>query len=107
MAQPTLAASHPAATASAPSVPQAARHLQAFAWNDPATWRNFLDAAGSFAVNLLVAILILAGGAWAILPGLFARSADETFASVGARVGEEASVEHRNFSGRPQADRKE
>ena len=35
----------------------------------------------------------------------FARSADETFASVGARVGEEASVEHRNFSGRPQPDR--
>nr|WP_295825602.1 hypothetical protein [uncultured Azospirillum sp.] len=55
----------------------------------------------------LVAILVLAGGAWAILPGLFARSADETFASVGARVGEEASVEHRNFSGRPQTDRKE
>jgi hypothetical protein len=55
----------------------------------------------------LVAIVVLAGGAWAILPGLFARSADETFASVGARVGEEASVEPRNFSGRPQADRKE
>ena len=55
----------------------------------------------------LVAILVLAGGAWAILPSLFARSADETFASVGARVGEEASVEHRNFSGRPQTDHKE
>ena len=64
MAQPTLAASHPAATASAPSVPQAAHHLQAFAWNDPATWRNFLAAAGSFAVNLLVAILILAVTIW-------------------------------------------
>ncbi|SMF92183.1 hypothetical protein SAMN02982917_0510 [Azospirillum oryzae] len=55
----------------------------------------------------LVAILVLAGGAWAILPSLFARSADETFASSGARVGEEASIEHRNFSGRPQADRQE
>ena len=49
----------------------------------------------------LVAIVVLAGGAWAVLPTLFARSADETFASVGARVGGEASVEHRNFSGRP------
>ncbi|CAO3362321.1 hypothetical protein ABNQ39_31290 [Azospirillum sp. A26] len=52
----------------------------------------------------LCAIVVLAGGAWAVLPSLFARSADETFASVGARVGEEASVAHRNFSGRPQAD---
>lgn len=52
----------------------------------------------------LCAIVVLAGGAWAVLPSLFARSADETFASVGARVGEEASVAHRNFSGRPQPD---
>ncbi|WP_049976267.1 hypothetical protein [Azospirillum sp. B506] len=52
----------------------------------------------------LCAIVILAGGAWAVLPALFARSADETFASSGARVGEEASVAHRNFSGRPQID---
>jgi len=50
----------------------------------------------------LCAIVVLAAGAWAVLPTLFARTADETFASVGARVGEEASVEHRNFSGRPQ-----
>lgn len=50
----------------------------------------------------LCAIVVLAGGAWAVLPTLFARSADETFASAGTRVGEEASIEHRNFSGRPQ-----
>lgn len=35
----------------------------------------------------LCAIVVLAGGAWAVLPSLFARSADETFASSGARVG--------------------
>ena len=52
----------------------------------------------------LCAIVVLAGGAWAVLPTLFARSADETFASSGARVGDEASVAHRNFSGRPQID---
>ncbi|MDR6772053.1 hypothetical protein [Azospirillum sp. BE72] len=51
----------------------------------------------------LCAIVVLAAGAWAVLPALFARTADETFASAGARVGEDASVEHRNFSGRPQA----
>lgn len=50
----------------------------------------------------LCAIVVLAAGAWAVLPTLFARTADETFASAGARVGEEASVEHRNFSGDPQ-----
>jgi len=50
--------------ATAPSVPQATHHLQAFIWNDPATWRNFLDAAGSFAVNLAVAALILALTVW-------------------------------------------
>lgn len=50
----------------------------------------------------LCAIAVLAVGARVALPTLFARGADETFASSGARVGEEASVEHRNFSGRPQ-----
>lgn len=53
---------HPAAAA--PSVPQAAHHLQSFVWNDPGTWRSFLDAAGSFAVNLLVAVLILVVTVW-------------------------------------------
>lgn len=51
-------------SAAAPSVPEATHHLQAFIWNDPATWRNFLDAAGGFAVNLAVAVLILALTVW-------------------------------------------
>lgn len=51
---------HPAAA----KAPQAAEHLQAFVWNDPTTWRNFLSAAGSFAVNLTVAVLILVVTVW-------------------------------------------
>ncbi|MBP2297475.1 hypothetical protein [Azospirillum picis] len=50
----------------------------------------------------LCAVVLLAVGARVALPGLFSRSADQTFATTGARVGEEASIEHRNFSGRPQ-----
>lgn len=63
-ASPLTTALLPAAAARTPTPPQAAAHLQAFVWNDPATWRNFLNAAGSFAVNLMVAILILVVTVW-------------------------------------------
>ncbi|WP_176581488.1 hypothetical protein [Azospirillum ramasamyi] len=50
----------------------------------------------------LCAIVVLATGAWALLPTMFARYADETFAAASVRVGEEASIGQRNFSGLPQ-----
>ena len=47
----------------------------------------------------LVAVVVLAVGARVALPSLFARSADQTFATPSARVGDEASIAHRNFTG--------
>lgn len=51
--------------AAAPGLPQAAQHLRTFVWNDPDAYRSLLDAAGSFAVKLTVAVLILAVTLWA------------------------------------------
>ena len=48
----------------------------------------------------LVAVVVLAVGARVALPSLFARSADQTFATPSARVGDEASIAHRNFTGK-------
>ncbi|SMH35622.1 hypothetical protein [Azospirillum agricola] len=50
-------------------------------------------------VTALAAIVVLAAGARVVLPELLDRSADEAFATSSARVGEEASIAHRDFTG--------
>jgi small conductance mechanosensitive channel len=59
-----LASAYAAYAASRPATPPPPEHLQAFAWHDAATWRNLLNALGSFAVNLTVAVLILVLTVW-------------------------------------------
>lgn len=50
-------------------------------------------------IAALFAIVVLGVGARVVLPELFARSADDTFATANTRVGEEASIANRKFSG--------
>lgn len=52
-------------------------------------------------LSAVIAVVVLAAGAGILLPDLLARSSDESFATSTARVGDEASIEHRNFSGQP------
>lgn len=73
------------------SAPQAAHHLQSFVWNDPGTWRSFLDAAGSFAVNLLVAILILVATVW--LANLAAKGMSRAIGRMHRRRGADRTLQ--------------
>lgn len=52
-------------------------------------------------LSALTAVVVLAVGAAILLPDLFARSSDRSFATENTRVGKEASIAERNFSGRP------
>ncbi len=48
----------------------------------------------------LVAFVGLAVGAWFVLEGFFARDADQVYILPSARIGEDGTVESRDFSGR-------
>ncbi len=52
----------------------------------------------AFGVAVVFALLLaLASGA--VMESLLSREADRTFATSSTRIGEEPSIEHRNFSG--------
>ncbi|WP_448207424.1 hypothetical protein [Azospirillum sp. sgz302134] len=54
----------------------------------------------AFGLALLFAVLLAIVSSF-VLEGLMARRADQAFSTASARVGEENTVVHRNFMGRP------
>ena len=60
----------------------------------------------AFLTGLVLAVGLAAGAGY-VLEGYFAGEADHTFSTSYARVGEENSVEHRNFNGAEEAGRQQ